>query len=232
MLGEHRNYKTSPFSLKDGKLTIKAQKVAENQLPAAPGINSAQFTRNPEWRHVADYRSKSSATPQVPDYVSGILTTYDSFKFVNGYAEVRAKLPAGSGLWPAFWLLNGYYVGQIPEIDIMEFRGENPKEISHSYHYYNKVGKLVSNSSESRTGPDYTKGFHTYGVHWQKDRIDFYIDGKIVHTVTGSTVSSQVMYVILNLAVGGDFVAPVDNEALPAEMVVDYGELTATARKF
>lgn len=220
ILGEHKDYQYNPFSIDDGILNITARSVDESELPEAQDPTSQQFVNNPTWRSSGGYRDRNSENYYVPGYVSGILTSYNSFKFVNGYAEIRAKMPAGSGLWPAFWLLNGYYVYQQPEIDIIEFRGENPDEIVHSYHYYSSQG--LQSESSSFTGDDFTAGFHTFGVHWQPDRIDWYVDGEITHTTSAETISSQLMYLILNLAVGGGFVSEVDQQALPASLQVDY----------
>ena len=69
-------------------------------------------------------------------YLSGVITSYDAFKFTYGYVEARAKVPYGTGLWPAFWLLNAYYVDDEPEIDIMEFIGDDQDVVYHTYHYY------------------------------------------------------------------------------------------------
>nr|MBX2880789.1 family 16 glycosylhydrolase [Granulosicoccus sp.] len=220
MLGEHQGYSVDPFDVANGRLTITASAVTEEQLPPAQEPDSQQFINNPTWQSAPGYRDPDSENYYVPKYVSGLLTSYDSFKFVNGYAEIRARLPRGSGLWPAFWVLNGYYVDQQPEIDVMEFRGELVDEVVHSYHYYSDQG--LQSDSSTTSGLDYTAGFHKYGVHWQPGRIDWYIDDVIVHTVSGDKVSSQVMYLILNLAVGGNFVDTVDPAALPADYVVDY----------
>jgi len=227
MLGVHQDYEHNPFSVADGYLTITAKAVDENELPAAQTPDSEQFVDNPSWVKNQGYRDPDPQAesdgyrPFTPNYVSGLLTSYDSFKFVSGYAEFGAKLPKGSGLWPAFWLLNGYYVDQQPEIDIMEFRGENPNEIIHSYHFTNDEG-IQENESTTTVGVDFTEEYHAYGVHWQPGKIDWYIDGELVHTITGERVSSQVMYIILNLAVGGNFVGEVDEGALPADYSIDY----------
>ena len=75
---------------------------------------------------------------------------------------------------------------------------------------------------------DSSKNFHTYGVRWQPDSIDWYIDGNIVHTYTSDDVGYQVMYLLANLAVGGDFSngTPVDvnrfNAAEPVSLDIDY----------
>ena len=137
---------------------------------------------------------------------------------------MRAKIPQGDGLWPAFWLLNAYYVGQQPEIDIMEFRGENTQQVVHSYHH-NDNG--LQSESYTTSHPDPTLGyaddFHTYGVRWQAGKITWYVDGLPVHTYVDEDVAYQLMYVIANLAVGGDFnFSSTDPDVFPASLDIDY----------
>ncbi len=219
MLGEHAGYEHSPFSLDDGVLSIIAQQVDEDDLPEAPGSNSSQFANNPSWQMGLGYRDPDSTTFYTPDYVSGILTTYDSFKFVDGYAEIRAKLPRGAGLWSNFKLSNAYYVDQRPEIGIMDALGNRRDDVNH-YNHYSEQGFQADGFIT--TGDDYTADFHRYGVHWQKGKIDWYIDGEIVQSTSGPGVSSQMMYLVLNLAVGGDVAGDVNENALPREFQIDY----------
>jgi len=71
-------------------------------------------------------------------YLSGVITSYDSFRFRYGRVEMRAKMPAGKGLWSAFWLLNAYYhqdQPEDPEIDIIEAIGDRTTVANQAYHY-------------------------------------------------------------------------------------------------
>jgi len=220
-LGSDSDKSYSPFDVSAGTLKINAEKASENPGTVAqtlPGIN------DPIWTDYSSYQRNLDYTP--PAYTSGLITSYDAFKFVNGYAEARAKIPAGDGLWPAFWLLNGYYVGPQPEIDVVEFRGENPVNAVHSYHYSNNIGEAVStsDSTDSSNPPlGYADDFHTYAVSWEPGEIVWYIDGAPVHTVTDENVSTQLMYVLANLAVGGDFnTVATDPSAIPAAFELDY----------
>jgi len=104
-------------------------------------------------------------------YLSGVITSYDSFKFTYGYVEARAKVPFGRGLWSAFWLLNAYYVDLKPEIDIMEHIGHDRDVLFHTYHYYDSNGELRSTESMATAGIDFTSEFHTYGVDWRPGKI-------------------------------------------------------------
>ena len=156
-------------------------------------------------------------------YLSGVITSYDSFKFTYGYVETRAKLPFGQGLWPAFWLLNAYYVDDKPEIDIMEFIGDNQDVVYHTYHYYDPDGTLRSTDSHPTVGTDFTNGYHTYGVEWLPGTLRFYVDGILRHTVIDSKVSQQDMYIIANTALGGWWPgSPNASTPFPAEYKIDY----------
>ena len=228
-------YISPPVSVSNGSLLLTADTVSSNDLPVMPSTASSAFQNHPEWRHNGAYNNPTyqnsnnnpseAPAPFLPEYTSGIVTTYDSFKFTHGYAEIRAKLPQGDGLWPAFWLLNGYYVDQQPEIDVIELRGENPQELVHSYHLSPTDGgpPSYSWSTFSNDPSGYADGFHTYSIAWEPGKLDWYVDGVKQHTHTGSSVSTQNMYVILNLAVGGNFLfEPVDSSILPQSMEIDY----------
>ena len=209
----------SPFSLNDGVLSITAD-LSENSAndvppPSLPDVN------DPLWQQHPEFRQGPYDGP--PEYTSGIITSYDAFKFAHGYAEIRAKVPEGDGLWPAFWLLNAYYVGPLPEIDVMEILGEDTNKLYHSYHRSNNIGEQQSTQFITNTGQPFSDGFHTYGVRWKPERIDWYVDGQLVHTVEDGTIAYQIMYVIANLAVGGNFnEADVDPSVLPARLDIDY----------
>ena len=223
----------TPFVIDNGILSITARgKDEANSFPipeALPGLD------DPIWRNFRSFARNPGYAPEDLNYTSGIITSYDAFKFSYGYAEAKMRLPLGHGLWPAFWLLNGYYVGEQPEIDIIEARGGQPNRISHNF--YTNNGGLNPADSETVLNPStelgYTADFHRYGVRWRPGRIDWYIDREIVHTYETSDagpVPYQNMYVIANLATGGDFfvhprdeyVSPVGDNAIPAKLDIDY----------
>lgn len=156
-------------------------------------------------------------------YLSGIITSYDAFKFTYGYVETRAKFTHGRGYWPAFWLLNAYYVDAKPEIDIMEFIGDNQDVVYHTYHYFDSDGVLRSTESHWVPGIDYTADFHTFAVEWMPGVLVFYIDGIETHRIVDANVSQQEMYVLANQAVGGWWAGPPDSSTpFPGEYVIDY----------
>ena len=221
-LGSDSDIGYTPFEVSDGNLSITARAANDpaGVAPHAelPGLNDSI------WSDYSTFRRNTDYVPQ--DFTSGMITSYDAFKFANGYAEIRTKLPAGKGLWPAFWLLNGYYVAQSPEIDVLETRGENPREITHAYHRY-APGGILNSTVQETVGGDATLGysddFHTFGVRWRPGKIEWYIDRQKVKEYVGDDVAYQVMYVIANLAVGGSFPAvPDDPTAFPVSYVIDY----------
>ena len=183
-----------PFEVADGTLTISA-------VPTPPEL--------------AD---RANGQP----YLSGVITSYDAFKFTYGYVETRARVPFGQGLWPAFWLLNAYYGDDDPEIDIMEFIGDDQDVVYHTYHYYDG-DELRSTESKPVPGVDYTNGFHTFAVDWSPGLLIFYVDGRETHRVVDPRVSDQEMYIIANTALGGWWPgSPDETTEFPADYEIDY----------
>lgn len=135
------------------------------------------------------------------EYISGILTTQSAFTQKYGYFEIRAKIPAGIGVWPAFWMLadDG---GWPPEIDIMEGRGQRPDTMVMTTHWRNPTTGLVNSCGFDFTVPTAMTEFHTYGALWQRDRITYYIDRKPVADIAGPPGYNNPAYMIVNLAMG------------------------------
>ncbi len=194
--GEDQNIGVNPFSFDGSHLTISAQ-------PTPAGLASSVNNQN---------------------YTSGIITSYDAFKFTHGYAEARVKIPKGQGLWPAFWLLNAYYVDgeKKPEIDIMENLGHQPTRAYQTYHHFTPNGQLVS--VESHVDElDYSADYHVYSAQWEPGLIQFYIDGVPHNRIENDTVADEQMYVLANLAVGGNWPGSPDAQTtFPANYSIDW----------
>jgi Ca2+-binding RTX toxin-like protein len=145
------------------------------------------------------------ASTQTFNYTSGILSGHDKYAFTNGYMEIRAQVPAGKGLWPAFWLLpqSG---GWPPEIDVMESLGNQPDTIYTSSHYKEASGANATHSAgqtfRGEDGVNFSQGFHTYAAQWDSDRVTWFIDGQSVYDVR-QDVPNVPMYLLANLAIGG-----------------------------
>jgi beta-glucanase (GH16 family) len=117
------------------------------------------------------------------------------FTFIYGFAEARVKVPAGQGLWPAFWMLPANYNSR-PEIDIMEILGQEPRVLTMNYHY------IGGDSGSSWTGPDFSAGWHTFGLDWEPEAIVWYVDGVERWRYTDkATIANTAEYLLLDLAV-------------------------------
>jgi beta-glucanase (GH16 family) len=171
---------------------------------------------------------------QGKQYSSGRLRTPAALSFQQGRFEARMKLPKGKGFWPAFWLLganvqDGVGWPECGEIDIMEFRGQNVSEVRGSLHGPNYSGGESLHLDYKMAG-DLTEDFHVYGIDWTDKGVSFFVDDHHYFSVLREKQPSTVKWVfdhpfflILNLAVGGQYVGPVGNDApFPAELVVDY----------
>ena len=164
-------------------------------------------------------------------FLSGIITSYDSFKFRYGRVEARARMPAGQGLWSAFWLLNAYYKQdqpEDPEIDVIEAIGDRTRTANHAYHVQvDRDGDGVADERKSveRRAPieDFSAGFHTYAAEWSPGRVVWFVDGVETGRYEGDDVSSEQMYLLANLAVGGTFPGPPsESTPFPASFEIDW----------
>ncbi len=159
-------------------------------------------------------------------YTSARLLSKDKFSFKYGKVEVRAKLPAGVGTWPAVWML-GSNINTTPwpgcgEIDIMEHRGSELNKIFATLHYPgNSGGNGVGNTI---TITNATTAFHIYTAEWTAGSIKFYVDNILFHTFTNTPTLpfNQNFFMILNVAMGGNFGGPVDPAFTTANLEIDY----------
>ena len=165
------------------------------------------------------------------DYTSASLHTRGRMNWTYGRLEMRARLPQGKGVWPAFWTL-GDNVGTVGwpacgEIDIMEFVGHDPNLIYGTSHYQ-VAGKQASDGAHFMTG--LTHGdFHVYAVEWDRDKIDFYVDDHLYHTTRVDSAGTgadnpfrRPHYLLLNFALGGEWGGPIDDGILPQRYLIDY----------
>ncbi len=163
------------------------------------------------------------------NYTSGMVSTGGNdwygtppqFSFRYGYAEIRAKVPAGKALWPAFWMLP-VDRSWPPEIDVMEFWGERPNWMSMAVAWKNLDGTYAQSWSDY-SGPDFTAGWHTFAVDWQPSGITWYVDGvpRKVFTDT-SKIPNKAMYLLLNLAIDGRSGGPDATTPFPSTYEIDY----------
>lgn len=158
------------------------------------------------------YQPGSLTTKGVPlDFISGKIDTKDKFDFKYGTAAARIKLPSGSGLWTAFWLMGDGTWPDIGEIDVMECVGESDwvGAALHGPGYFGETG--LANKFFFSTISNAT-AWHIYSVDWSPDQIVFRVDGLTIYRVTrpmteffGDWVFDNNKYLILNLALGGTY---------------------------
>jgi Ca2+-binding RTX toxin-like protein len=159
-------------------------------------------------------------------YTSGLLTSKFTFAQEYGYFEIRAALPSGQGFWPAFWLLPTDSSWP-PELDVFEMLGKDPNVLYMTSH---DIQNGKHTFVQDRAVLDTTQ-FHTYGVDWNGDRIVYYIDGQEVARQTTPETMKKEMYMLVNLAVGGQgsWGGGADATTGTGEMKVDYVRAYRTA---
>ena len=210
-------------------------------------------------------------------FTSAKLLTKGKFSQAYGRFEARIKVPGGSGLWPAFWLLGENFDvdgwPQCGEIDIMEYRRQEPTLVSGSIHGPGYSGETDPQGQVTKSydlGNDrFDAGFHVFGIEWGPEYINYYIDDVLYNqitpsdievtptdavyslndaveaveameatedtpaveaveaveatVITGDWVFNKPFYIIINLAVGGNFPGnPDSGESFPHNMLVDY----------
>jgi beta-glucanase (GH16 family) len=179
------------------------------------------LTLRAERKHVVVSSSKAY------DYTSGMIQSGGAnssspakFSFKYGYMEARAKVPAGQGLWPAFWTLPDDNTWP-PEIDVMEILGKDTTTSYGALHWSRNRNGYAQGAFH---GPDLSQDFHTYGVDWEPYSIVWYVDGAAMYSYTNpSNIPNKPLYLLANLAVGGDWPGlPDATTPFPSEMLIDY----------
>lgn len=165
-------------------------------------------------------------------FTSARIKTKGIFSQAFGRMEARIKTPTGPGIWPAFWML-GSNIDEVPwpqcgEIDIMEQRGQEPNITHGSLHGPGYSGGAAISKSYILTNGRFDNDFHVYAVEWGENYIDFFVDNYLYQRVTPQNVTGEWVYnhpffLILNIAVGGNFVGfPTTGTPFPQSMYIDY----------
>lgn len=165
-------------------------------------------------------------------FTSARIKTKGLFAQQYGRFEARIKTPTGPGLWPAFWML-GANIDTKPwpqcgEIDIMEQRGQQPSVTWGSVHGPGYSGGGAISKPYGLVNGRFDTEFHVYAVEWGEDYIDYFVDNYLFQritpeTVTGDWVYNTPFFLLLNVAVGGNFVGfPTTGTPFPQSMYVDY----------
>ena len=219
-----------------------------NYLVNLPGISS--YTKDSSNIKIRNGVLNITAKKET---VTGPVTNYTSdtkaFAFTSGRMESKAtisannttpsvrvsariKLPAGYGMWPAFWAYGNNWP-QNGEIDILEARGNIPTVYASNYFYGTNTGQNLVSGAEKviNSSASLVQYWHVYEVVWEKNALTYYLDGKVVDTKLASSVSGQyiddmfgkVENIVLNLAVGGDYFGDPDASIIQTgTMYVDW----------
>ena len=193
------------------------------------------YTNSSENIKVVDGMLQITAKKQAfmgSEYTSARIFTKGLFEQKYGRFEARIKMPHGQGMWPAFWLLgaNSDTVTwpQCGEIDIMEYRGQEPTLTHGTVHGPGYSGGSAITKSYDLVNNRFDTDFHIFGIEWGEKYINFYVDDVLYNQitpdkVTGAWVYDHPFYIILNLAVGGAYVGSPNSETtFPQTMYVDY----------
>ena len=201
-------YRSQNLTISNGNLLIAAKKETVTG-PTTPG----------------------STTTKRFNYTSGRIESKVLYSASNTNPMIRMaariKLPAGYGMWPAFWSYGDPWPTQ-GEIDILEAKGQEPSTFYTNYFYGTAVNQnLVSGATTTvNSSVSLQSCFHTYEMVWEATKLSFYLDGQLVDTKTGNYVNAlfgKREKVVLNLAVGGNFFTSlVTRNIVPGTMEVDW----------
>ena len=165
------------------------------------------------------------------EWTSGKITTYKKVGFKYGRLEARLKMPKGVGTWPAFWML-GMNIAEetwpgCGEIDIFEGKGVDPRAVYGTLHgpgYFGEKphGKII------QAEKDLCDDFNVFAIEWSENKISWFMNDDCFFSATAEDVApnkwvyNQEFYLILNLAMGGQFTGAIDSELQDAELVIDW----------
>lgn len=183
-------------------------------------------------------------------YNSGSVRTHGKEEFLYGRIEMRAKLPKGKSVFPAFWTLGsdftldgdvaseqGYGWARCGEIDIMELTGSNEggignKTVYSTIHTSDKPNgdndHKLSTVDAYSINDDFNDEYHIFGMNWNKGIIEFYVDNNIVEVIDYSKdpIASKCLdrphYIQMNLAMGGAWPGEIQEGLAGTEYAIDY----------
>jgi beta-glucanase (GH16 family) len=207
--------RTENIQVADGVLSIKGRKEDYPNTAWQPG--AAQWNRK----------------DSIARYTSASINTRQKFTFTYGRMEVRAKLPAGGGIWPAIWMLGADHShGGWPdagEIDVMEFVGNDPSHIYGTIHYAKADSTGHTSSGNKISVPDLRGDYHVYALEWNDQQMALFFDDSLYHRFNIAAADRgsfnpfrKPFYILLNLAMGGAWPGPIDDKILPQQFLVDY----------
>jgi beta-glucanase (GH16 family) len=197
------------------------------------GNNELQtYTYDSENIAVEDSALRITAIRSGNSFTSARIKTQGLFEQEYGRIEARIKMPWGPGIWPAFWMLGSNVETdgwpQCGEIDIMEYRGQQPNIIHGSVHGPGYSGGAAITKSYGYTDNRFDVDFHVFAVEWGSDYLRYWVDDILYQEIkpddlTGDWVFDHPFFIILNVAVGGNYVGfPTSQTPFPQSMYVDW----------
>lgn len=173
-------------------------------------------------------------------YTGARIKTKGLFEQTHGRFEARIKLPVGQGIWPAFWML-GANIDEVSwpqcgEIDIMEYRGQEPNTLVGSLHGPGYAGGNPITKKHILAQGAYNLGFHIFAIEWNENSITWLVDGFAYHSATPADIPAgtewvfnKPFFMLLNMAVGGHWVgSPDEATVFPQTMLVDWVRVYGT----
>lgn len=201
--------------VENGVLTITARKEQYANQAYVPGSSA--------WKTAKEYA----------EYTSAALITKGRASWTYGKMEIKAKLPRGTGVWPAIWTL-GTNINEVGwpkcgEIDIMEHVGKEPEKVHANFHYQDpNTGEHTSDGKSIDISNPYDE-FHIYSIEWNASKIKTYLDGELYHSFNISKASKgnynpfrNPHYLLINLALGGSWGGAIDDQVFPVNYIIEY----------
>lgn len=198
----------------------------------------------PEDPGSAGQQASHGAATVTREYTSARIKTQGLFSQEYGRFEARIRIPAGQGMWPAFWMLgvdiNRVHWPACGEVDVMENIGKEPSTVHGSLHGPGPGGAGTDDMTAGFTlphGQRFSDGFHVFAVEWEPGVIRFYVDNSLYFTGTPrgmphgtGWVFDHPFFLLLNLAIGGNWPGnPNSSTQFPQQMLVDYVRVYAPA---
>lgn len=206
----------------DGGCTIASNDELQWYLPSQVAVTDGRLEMT------AEEVETTGADDETFPYRSGMVTTgppehdgTSKFDFTYGTVEARVRAPVGVGLWAALWMLPSTEESR-PEIDILEVLGNDPNELIMHLHPENRDDDSPSSRWRAPAGQGFDD-WRDIRLDWRPEELVYYVDGQEVWRITGEQVPSEPMYLVANLAVGGNYPGtPEPTTEFPATYAVDY----------